>query len=63
MGKEDVHVPIIHGSTMVAAMTKAGNPIDCVEYAGGGHGFNKSENVNDFYSRMERFLAEHLKKQ
>ena len=63
MGKEDRRVPIIHGSTMVAAMKKAGKPIEYVEYAGEGHGFNKSENVNDFYSRMERFLAEHLKKQ
>jgi dipeptidyl aminopeptidase/acylaminoacyl peptidase len=26
-----------------------------------GHGFNKDENVNDFFRRVEKFLAEHLK--
>ena len=49
-GKEYMRVPIIHGSTMVVAMKKAGKPIEYFEYAGKGHGFNKSENVNDFYS-------------
>ena len=48
--EEDMRVPIIHGSTMVVAMKKAGKPTEYFEYAGKGHGFNKSENVNDFYS-------------
>lgn len=35
--------------------------IEYVVYSGEGHGFNEDENVNDFYTRVERFLADHLK--
>lgn len=30
-------------------------------YNGEGHGFNKDENVFDFYHRVEKFLARNLK--
>jgi dipeptidyl aminopeptidase/acylaminoacyl peptidase len=62
MGSDDQRVPLIHGTTMRDAMEKAGKPIEYVVYSGEGHGFNKDENVNDFYSRIERFLATNLKK-
>ena len=62
MGSDDQRVPLIHGTTMRDAMEKAGKPIEYVVYSGEGHGFNKDENVNDFYTRIERFLATHLKK-
>ena len=62
MGELDTRVPIIHGTTMKAAMDKAGRPIEYVTYRGEGHGFNKDENVHDFYTRVEGFLATHLKK-
>ncbi len=29
-------------------------------YPDEGHGFNKSENVHDFYRRVEKFLARSL---
>jgi dipeptidyl aminopeptidase/acylaminoacyl peptidase len=29
-------------------------------YADEGHGFNKDDNLVDFYTRVERFLAKHL---
>ncbi len=61
MGQDDQRVPLIHGSTMKAAMDKAGKPMEYVVYPGEAHGFNKDENVIDFYTRVERFLATHLK--
>ena len=36
--------------------------MEYVVYTGEGHGFNKEENVIDFYTRVEKFLATHLKK-
>ena len=62
MGHDDQRVPLIHGNSMRDAMEKAGKPIEYVVYAGEAHGFNKDENVNDFYTRIEKFLATHLKK-
>ena len=62
MGHDDQRVPLVHGTTMQAAMEKSGKPIEYVVYTGEAHGFNKDENVIDFYTRVERFLALHLKK-
>jgi dipeptidyl aminopeptidase/acylaminoacyl peptidase len=62
MGGDDQRVPLIHGTTMKAAMDKAGKPIEYVVYTGEAHGFNKDENVHDFYARVERFLEKNLKK-
>lgn len=62
MGGQDVRVPLIHGTTMRGAMEKAGKKIEYKVYSGEAHGFNKDENVVDFYSRTEQFFAEHLKK-
>jgi dipeptidyl aminopeptidase/acylaminoacyl peptidase len=62
MGADDQRVPLIHGTTMRDAMDKAGKPIEYVVYTGEAHGFNKDQNVVDFYTRMEHFLATHLRK-
>ena len=62
MGQDDQRVPLIHGQTMRNTMKKACKPVEYVVYVGEAHGFNKDENVNDFYTRIERFLATHLKK-
>jgi dipeptidyl aminopeptidase/acylaminoacyl peptidase len=61
MGGEDIRVPIIHGTTFKDAMEKAGKVIDYKVYPDEAHGFNKDDNVFDFYSRLEKFLAKHLK--
>ncbi len=61
MGAQDVRVPIIHGTTMVDAMKKAGKSIDYKIYSDEGHGFNRADNVIDFYSRTEQFFAKHLR--
>ena len=62
MGHEDQRVPRIHGDIMRTAMETAGKPIEYVVYEGEAHGFNKEQNVVDFYSRVEKFLAKHLGK-
>jgi dipeptidyl aminopeptidase/acylaminoacyl peptidase len=61
MGEDDVRVPLIHGETMRDALKKAGKNVEFVTYAEEGHGFNKQENVVDFYTRIEKFLAKYLK--
>ncbi len=61
MGGEDIRVPIIHGTTMRDAMQRAGKPLEYVVYNDEAHGFNKHENVVDFYTRVEKFLGLHLK--
>ncbi len=61
MGAEDVRVPLIHGERMRDALEKAGKKHEWVVYSGEGHGFNKDENVFDFWSRVERFLGANLK--
>lgn len=61
MGGEDQRVPIEHGSKMRSALQTAGVKHEFVVYDREGHGFNKDENVNDFFKRVEKFLAEHLK--
>jgi dipeptidyl aminopeptidase/acylaminoacyl peptidase len=61
MGAEDQRVPIIHGQTMRDALERAGKPVEYVVYKDEAHGFNKHENVVDFYTRLEAFFGKHLK--
>ncbi|MBL8516584.1 MAG: S9 family peptidase [Betaproteobacteria bacterium] len=61
MGAEDIRVPIIHGTTMRDALQRAGKPVEYVVYNDEAHGFNKHENVVDFYTRVEKFFEKHLK--
>jgi hypothetical protein len=43
-----------------AALDKYGKPYEWVLYDHEGHGFNRDENVFDFYHRVEKFLARYL---
>jgi dipeptidyl aminopeptidase/acylaminoacyl peptidase len=61
MGSDDFRVPQAHGDKFVSALESAGRKVEYVVYRGEGHGFNKDENVFDFYRRVEKFFAEHLK--
>jgi dipeptidyl aminopeptidase/acylaminoacyl peptidase len=61
MGSNDVRVPQVHGDNYAAALRAAGKKVEYVIYKGEGHGFNKDENVFDFYKRLEKFFAENLK--
>jgi dipeptidyl aminopeptidase/acylaminoacyl peptidase len=60
-GGNDRRVPIEHGERMRAALRAAGHEPEYVVYAEEGHGWLKLDNRLDFYRRLERFLAEHLK--
>ena len=61
MGSNDVRVPLAHGNALRSAVEAAGGKIEMVVYSGEGHGFNKEENVVDFYQRLEAFFAKYLK--
>ena len=61
MGSSDVRVPQVHGDSYVSALRSAGKKVEYVIYKGEGHGYNKDENVFDFYKRLEKFFAENLK--
>jgi acetyl esterase/lipase len=61
MGSDDRRVPIVHGNRFNDALVAAGKKVEYVVYPGEGHGFNKDQNVFDFYRRLEKFFAENLK--
>jgi dipeptidyl aminopeptidase/acylaminoacyl peptidase len=59
-GALDVRVPPVHGTAFRAALDKYNKPYEWVVYAEEGHGFNRDENLFDFWHRVERFLAKYL---
>lgn len=59
-GARDMRVPIVHGQAMREALSKAGNPPEWIVYDNEGHGWSRPNNRIDFWSRVERFLAQHL---
>jgi len=59
-GADDLRVPVVHGTAFKSGLDKYNKPYEWVVYNGEGHGWNKSENVFDFYNRVEKFLAKHL---
>jgi dipeptidyl aminopeptidase/acylaminoacyl peptidase len=61
MGVEDQRVPLVHGKVMRDALEKAGKKVEYVQYEQEGHGFVRHKNIVDFYTRLEKFFAEHLK--
>lgn len=60
MGSDDFRVPLKHGTAMRDAMVAAGKPIEWKAYVGEGHGYNKEENVVDFYTRSLEFFDKHI---
>lgn len=61
MGGLDRRVPLEHGLKMRDALHAAGNPPQWVVYDDEAHGWVKLETRVDFATRLERFLAQHLK--
>jgi dipeptidyl aminopeptidase/acylaminoacyl peptidase len=59
-GAADSRVPLVHGQKLRSALDKHGKTYEWVVYNDEGHGFNKPENIVDFYTRVERFLAKHI---
>ncbi|HUP30491.1 MAG TPA: prolyl oligopeptidase family serine peptidase [Usitatibacter sp.] len=62
MGGNDVRVPQVHGDEFYNALKTAGVKVEYKVYPGEAHGYNKDENVYDFYRSLEKFFAENLKK-
>lgn len=61
-GEEDYRVPMPHGTKMRDALKATGNTqVEWVVYDGEGHGWVLEENNVDFWTRVEKFLAKHLK--
>jgi dipeptidyl aminopeptidase/acylaminoacyl peptidase len=58
-GAEDRRVPLKHGSDMKAAL-RADQPLEWVVYPDEGHGWFNLKTNEDFWGRVERFLARHL---
>lgn len=59
-GGSDRRVPIINGEKMRDALRGHNPNVEWVVYGEEGHGFQRMENVLDFWGRVERFLAKHL---
>jgi dipeptidyl aminopeptidase/acylaminoacyl peptidase len=59
-GALDVRVPLVHGTAFKAALDRYNKPYEWFVYAEEGHGFNRDENLFDFWHRVERFLAKYL---
>ncbi len=60
-GGSDARVPLAHGTDFRAALDKHGKAYEWVQYSIEGHGFNRDEDVFDFFHRVERFLAKYLR--
>jgi dipeptidyl aminopeptidase/acylaminoacyl peptidase len=60
-GGKDLRVPIQSGERMAEAMRKAGKAVEFVVYPDEGHSFRHDANRFDYYRRVEKFLAQHLK--
>ncbi len=59
-GGADQRVPLVHGEKLRDAL-KGHNPqVEWIAYADEGHGWIKPETNADFWSRVERFLHQHI---
>jgi dipeptidyl aminopeptidase/acylaminoacyl peptidase len=59
-GGEDRRVPIEHGTRMKAALERNGTTLEWVVYPKEAHGWLADETNIDFYTKVEKFLAQHL---
>jgi dipeptidyl aminopeptidase/acylaminoacyl peptidase len=61
-GGADRRVPIDHGRALRSALPENNPDVEWIVYPDEGHGWLLEKNRFDFYGRVERFLAKHLKK-
>jgi dipeptidyl aminopeptidase/acylaminoacyl peptidase len=59
-GVNDPRVTISASEQIVKTMRAKGLPVTFVVYPDEGHGIGRTENLLDFYGRLEEFLAKHL---
>ena len=62
-GANDPRVNINESNQMVEALRNRGVTVEYMVKEDEGHGFYNEKNRFDFYNAMDKFLAEHLKKQ
>lgn len=55
-GLEDTVVPKAQSDEIVAALRRRGVPHEYHLYEGEGHGWSKPQTIEDYYSKLERFL-------
>lgn len=59
-GSDDRRVPLENATRMRSALREHGVPHEWVMYDAEVHGFSIDDHAVDFYTRVERFLAQHL---
>jgi dipeptidyl aminopeptidase/acylaminoacyl peptidase len=59
-GEEDKVVPRAQSDEIVASLRERGIPHEYHLYPGEGHGFRKTETIEDFYKAVERFLEKYV---
>lgn len=61
-GRGDLRVPLVHGERLRDALRSAGKvDLEWVLYEEEGHGYWREANHVDFWTRVEAFLARHLR--
>jgi dipeptidyl aminopeptidase/acylaminoacyl peptidase len=60
-GGRDRRVPVENGEQMRDALKRAGKQVDWVLYSEEGHSLQRLENEVDLWTRVEKFLAQHLR--
>ena len=59
-GEDDVVVPRAQSDDMAAALQRRGVPHEYHLYPGEGHGFRKTETIQQFYEAVDRFLRTYV---
>ncbi|MCZ6770022.1 MAG: prolyl oligopeptidase family serine peptidase, partial [Acidobacteria bacterium] len=59
-GEDDQVVPRAQSDEIVQSLAERGVPHLYRTYEGEGHGWRKSETIQDYYESLEQFLSEHL---
>ncbi|HZD56557.1 MAG TPA: S9 family peptidase [Anaerolineales bacterium] len=59
-GEDDKVVPRDQSDEIVASLKERGVPYEYHLYPGEGHGFRKTETIEDFYEAVERFLKKYV---
>jgi dipeptidyl aminopeptidase/acylaminoacyl peptidase len=60
-GGKDRRVPLVHGEEMREALINAGNRPQWIQYNDEGHGWSRTVNRIDFWTKVETFFGENLK--
>ena len=59
-GTDDVVVPQDQSDSIVASLKRRGVPHEYHLFPGEGHGWRKAQTIEKYYSRIERFLLQHV---